>query len=68
VVLVNSCGWSVPKGTLPTSFFRISLPQGNYAATDLVAAQPVACRYQDGRLVLSKVLEPGEIWVVQVRG
>jgi len=48
--------------------FRISLPQGNYTATDLVAAQPVACRYQDGRLVLSKPLEPGEIWVVQVRG
>ena len=48
--------------------FRISLPQGNYTATDLVAAQPVACRYQDGRLVLGKPLEPGEIWVVQVRG
>jgi beta-galactosidase len=48
--------------------FRISLPQGNYVATDLVAAQPVACRYQDGRLVLGKPLGPGEIWVVQVRG
>ena len=46
--------------------FGIAAPQGDYAATDIVTGQPVPCRYQDGRLVLGKPLEAGEIWVVRI--
>jgi len=48
--------------------FGIAIPQGNYAATDIVTNESVPCRFLNGRLVLSKRLEPGEIWVVKIIG
>jgi len=46
--------------------FAIVIPQGDYAANDIVTGQPVPCQLQNGRLVLGKPLEPGEIWVVKI--
>jgi len=46
--------------------FRITAPQGDYAAMDMATDQPVPCEHRDGRLVLGKPLEPGEIWVVKI--
>jgi hypothetical protein len=46
--------------------FGIVVPQGDYTATDIATGQPVPCSHQNGRLVLSKPLEPGEIWVVKI--
>lgn len=46
--------------------FGITTPPGDYLAMEITTDQPVSCRRQDSRLVLSKPLAPGEIWVVKV--
>ena len=48
--------------------FGIAVPQGDYTATDIATSQTVPCQLRDGRLVLGKPLEPGEIWVVKIVG
>jgi len=46
--------------------FGIAVPQGDYTVTDIATGQPVPCSHHNGRLVLSKLLAPGEIWVVKI--
>ncbi|HEY65666.1 MAG TPA: hypothetical protein G4O02_13960 [Caldilineae bacterium] len=46
--------------------FNIAVPRDSYTATDIVTNQTVPCQFRSGRLVLSKPLEPKEIWVVKI--
>jgi len=46
--------------------WRLDLPAGAYTAIDIATRRPVALRWEDGRAVLQKQLEPQEIWVVKI--
>lgn len=46
--------------------FEIALPQADYVTTDLMTGQPIPCAHRDGRLLLSALLKPGDIWIVKI--
>ena len=44
--------------------FAVALPSGDFKARDLETGEKVAAAARGGRLVLTKVMEPGAVWVV----
>ncbi len=42
----------------------LAVPDGNYRAQNLGTEEDIEVKRKDGRLLLAKALEPGEVWVV----
>ncbi|HZQ07361.1 MAG TPA: beta-galactosidase [Anaerolineae bacterium] len=47
-------------------WFGISLPQGNYMATDVLRGETVQAQFENGHLTLQKAMTPSEIWLVKL--
>jgi beta-galactosidase len=57
------------RGDRPaTADLAVALPDKSYRATNLETKEGIPSRYLDGRLHLTKILEPGEVWVVLLDG
>ncbi len=60
--------FSFNRGDRPaTAEFAVALPDQSFQATNLETKETVSSRYQEGRLHLTKILQPGEVWVVLLR-
>jgi len=46
--------------------FGISVKGQNYTARNLESKEKILLRFQNNTVILEKVLEPGEIWVVVI--
>jgi len=44
--------------------FGVAVPDGNFEAIDLETKETIPSQFKEGRLHLTKSLDPGEAWVV----
>lgn len=47
--------------------FRIAVPEANYGVTDILRGEPVSFSIEQGHLILTRSLQPQEIWLVKIQ-